>query len=91
MFNIGKWVAVADGADCRFGRVGRVVSTVDPDVAIVEFPDAPPGQRFDMVGQQNLASAQGFSRIKWRAISKMRFNALMDWALKRHPPVIFGR
>ena len=91
MFRVGKAVAVADGADCRFGRIGRVVSTVDPDVAIVEFPDAPSGQRFEMVGQCNLASAQLFSRVKWRGITKMRFNALTAWALKSCAPTIVFR
>jgi hypothetical protein len=33
-----------------------------------------------------LVSAQCFSRIKWRGITKMRHDALVDWAKNWAPP-----
>jgi len=69
MFRVGSRVAVADADDARFGRVGRVVSTNDPDNPIVEFE----GWKFNKIDSSFLVTAEGFRRIKWRTIFRLRY------------------
>jgi|PlaIllAssembly_1097288.scaffolds.fasta_scaffold889882_2 hypothetical protein len=74
MFKCGAKVAVADIHDARFGRVGRVVCTNDPDNPVVEFE----GWKFNKVSAALLVSQEAFRRIKHRTIGRLRYDRLQE-------------
>jgi hypothetical protein len=80
MFRFGAKVAVADIHDARFGRVGRVVGTADPDNPIVEFE----GWKFNQVNAALLVSREAFRRLKYRTIGRLRYDRLLEEMKKAH-------
>lgn len=69
MLRFGAHVRVADASCAYFGRTGRIVSTVDPDVAVVEWQGV---FQYAHIAQNKLASVEAFNRQKWRLISALR-------------------
>ena len=69
MFRFGAAVRVSAADHAWFGRRGRIVSTRDPDVVVVEWCDK---YQYSSIPQRSLASAQAFSKPKWRLISALR-------------------